>query len=183
MIGFRLSALWPALLLLLATQSGCGAGTTVNGNMSRQGDDVAITPNVPPDSVSLPFREIPGTRAQTSGHLEANRAVIRDVAEWGRYWGKIVDGVFPIPPMPTVDFERQVVLAAAMGQRPSGGFTIAIDAVFLKSGTVYVVVKSVAPGPNCGVAAVMTAPVVAAAIDRVDSPVRFVEKLETTDCR
>lgn len=182
MIGFRVWALVAALLLLPAALSGCGTGSTVNGSVNRQGSDVAATPNVPNDSVPLAFREIPGARTQGSGHLEAGRVVIRDAAEWELYWAKIVAQVSPSPPVPQVDFDRQVVVAAAMGQRPSGGFTIAVDAVFLKSGTVHVVVKSVAPGRNCGVASVMTAPVVAVTIDRVEAPVRFVERTETMEC-
>lgn len=182
MIRFRVWALVSALPLLPSALAGCGTGSTVNGGVNRQGSDVAETPNAPNDSVPLAFREIPGARTQGSDLLEAGRVVIRDAAEWERYWAKIVAQVSPSPPVPPVDFDRQVVIAAAMGQRPSGGFTIAIDAVFLKGGTVHVVVKSVAPGPNCGVATVMTAPVVAVTIGRAEAPVRFVEQLETTQC-
>jgi hypothetical protein len=182
MTGFGVPRRLFALALLHSAALGCGAGGMVNDNADRPRDDVAIAPGVPADSVPVAFREISGAKTQASNHTDSGRVVIRDAAEWERFWGAIVAAVSPSPPVPEIDFERQMVLAAAMGQRPSGGYTIDIDAVYLSGGTVFVVVKSVNPGPTCGGASVMTAPVVAVAIDRLDAPVHFVERTETTDC-
>lgn len=172
----------PTLVLLQAAALACGAGGTVNGDAMKRGDDVAIAPSVPADSTPVAFREIPGARTQASGHTDSNRLVIRDAAEWGRFWGAIVSHISPPPPVPPIDFQREMVLAAAMGERPSGGYLISIDAVYLSGGTVYAVVKSEVPGPTCGAASVMTAPVAAVAVERVNGEVRFVERTETRDC-
>jgi len=182
MTRLRKRSVLPAFLLLHAAALGCGTGGTVNGDAKKRGDDVAVAPSVPTDSVPLTFREIPGAQTQASSHTDSSRVVIRDAAQWGRFWEAIVANVSPSPPAPPIDFQRQMVLAAAMGQRPSGGYVISIDAVYLSGGTVHAVVKSVVPGPTCGSASVMTAPVVAVTIDRVDGEVRFVERTETRDC-
>lgn len=162
---------------------GCSAAATANGKASTEGSPVTSTPNLPgPDSVPVAFRVIPGARSQASAHNEPARVVIRNAAEWQQYWARIVAQVAPTPPVPPVDFTRELVVAASMGQRSSGGYTIDVTAVYARGGTVHVVVKSVSPGSNCGVGMVMTAPVVAVAIGRVEGEVRFVEVSETTEC-
>jgi hypothetical protein len=168
--------------ILMQAAPGCSTGTALNGEASRKLDDVASTPSVPEGSQPVAFVEIPGARMQLSAHNEPARLVIRDAAAWEAYWGKTVANVSPAPPAPSVDFARQMVLATAMGQRPSGGYSIVIDSVYSSGGTLYAVVRSVSPGPNCIVPAVMSAPVVAVRVDRAAGPVRFVERAETQDC-
>lgn len=183
MIGFRRWGVLPVVVVMHGAVLGCSAGTTGSGNTSTQGNQVTTTPNIPAtDSVPVAFRVIPGARTQASAHVEPARVVIRDATEWGRYWGRIVAQIAPTPPAPSVDFARQFVVAASMGQRSSGGYTIDVTAVYQRGGRVNVVVKSVSPGSSCGAAMVMTAPVVAVAIDRVNGEVRFIETSETTDC-
>lgn len=171
-----------AACILMQAAPGCSTGSAVNGEASRKVDDVASAPSVPAGSQPVAFVEIPGARTQMSAYNESSRLVIRDATAWEAFWGKVVANVSPAPSTPSIDFTRQMVLAAAMGQRSSGGYSIVIDSVFTSGGTLYAVVRSVSPGPNCGVAAVMTAPVVAVRLDRADGPVRFVEKEETQDC-
>ncbi len=183
MIRPRRWGVLPVVVVMYGAVLGCSAASTGSGNTSKQGNEVTTTPKVPTtDSVPLAFRAIPGARTQASSHVESARVVIRDAAEWGRYWAGIVDQISPTPPVPAVDFARQFVVAASMGQRSSGGYTIDVTAVYQRGGAVHVVVKSVSPGSSCGAAMVMTAPVVAVAIDRVDGEVRFIETSETTDC-
>jgi hypothetical protein len=161
---------------------GCSTGSALSGEANPSVDDVATAPGVPAGSQPVAFVEIPGSRMQMSAHDEAARLVIRDAASWQAYWAKTVSNMSPAPPAPTVDFTRQMVLAAAMGQQRSGGFVIVIDSVYASGGTTYAVVRSVSPGSNCVVPGVLTAPVVAVRIDRAEGPVRFVKRAETRDC-
>lgn len=182
-IEFRRWDVLRAVVVVHGALLGCSAAATASGKATTEGSPVTSTPNLPsPDSVPVAFRVIPGARSQTSAHNEPARVVIRDTAAWERYWGRIVAQVAPTPPVPLVDFARQFVVAASMGQRSSGGYTIDVTAVYARGGTVHVVVKSVSPGRTCGAAMVMTAPVVAVAIDRVEGEVRFIETSETTEC-
>ena len=100
-----------------------------------------------------------------------------------RVWIRIHARQSPVPPLPIVDFTKEMVLFAALGTRPSGGFSILIDgATEAGDGALSVVVRSVAPGPKRGVTAALTEPVDLARLARRDTPVHFVERTETSDC-
>lgn len=49
--------------------------------------------------------------------------------EWENAWLIAKGRVSPLPEKPTVDFSRQYVIAAFMGERPSSGYRIEIDSV------------------------------------------------------
>jgi hypothetical protein len=150
--------------------------------MNDQFDDVASAASVPQEAEPMAFQEIPGAKTQLSSHRQRSRTVIRDAAAWEAFWQGIVANISPAPDAPVFDFDRQMVLAAAMGQRTSGGYAISIDSLFLSQGTVFALVTSVSPGPDCGAAAVMTAPVAAVVTDRLVGPTRFVERERVIDC-
>ena len=47
----------------------------------------------------------------------------------------------PLPSQPTVDFSKQYVIAAFMGERPSSGYRIEISGIEKRGGTLDVYVK------------------------------------------
>ena len=117
-----------------------------------------------------------------TGMSERQRSVVRDAATWAQLWRTIASGDSPPPPVPELDFDSEMAIVAAMGTRPSGGYSIHIDAVREADGQLHVAVREVSPGPNCLVSFAMTAPVVAVRVARRDGPVTFVEHAETVDC-
>jgi hypothetical protein len=82
-----------------------------------------------------------------------------------------------------VDFTKAVVVAVAAGQRPSGGYEIAVDHVSQTDGELAVQVVETTPGPNCITSSSSTQPV-----DVVVVPVvaprnwSFVERKEVRSC-
>jgi hypothetical protein len=150
-----------------------------SGSTEGDGDEMA-----PPggSTQQLTVREIPEATTSTSGLTQATRVVIRDAAAWDAFWGSMVAGRTPRPATPSVDFGQSMVIAAAMGQRPSGGYLIKIDSVSVSQSAVSVVVRSVSPGPNCMTTQIITAPVVAVTVPRADGQVTFIERVETKDC-
>ena len=126
----------------------------------------------PIEEASSPFSLIPDRR----------RLVIREAAEWQSFWSDLYSNVAPPPELPVVDFGRQMVIAATMGQRPTGGYAIDIEDVFEEGRTLFPVVLETSPGPLCVNTQVMTAPAVAVLVDRTDSSVSFVEQTGTIDC-
>src|ERR1041385_2140512 len=84
--------------------------------------------------------------AQYSGIRDSQRVVIRDNAVWRRYWADIHRPFRPSPEPPAVDFSREIVLLAAMGTRPSGGFIIRIDTATVDSTRMVVQVTQIVPG-------------------------------------
>jgi hypothetical protein len=119
--------------------------------------------------------------ASYSGFDQPARLVVRDAAAWQAFWEQMYVGYLPQPPLPAVDFSNQMVIAAAMGKRSSGGFTISIENVS-PGAEVLVKVVSTSPGPCCGRTLAVTQPVDVVVVPRSDAPVRFEERAETRDC-
>jgi hypothetical protein len=128
-----------------------------------------------PEVAVFPYR-------MTSGITRRDRIVIEDEATWARIWPEIVGSHSPKPPLPRVDFAREVIVIASMGQRSSGGYVISIDSALARDGGVSVVVTERSPGRTCGTTAALSSPVALARIARQASPIRFVEKTAVTDC-
>ena len=114
-----------------------------------------------------------------TGIGESRRLVIRDANTWAEFWSELGTGE-----RPEVDFTKAVVVAVAAGQRPSGGYEIAIDRVGQADGELTVEVVETTPGPNCITSSSPTQPV-----DVVVVPVvalrswSFVERKEVRGCR
>jgi hypothetical protein len=83
-----------------------------------------------------------------------------------------------------VDFNRDVVVAVAAGQRPTGGYEIAIDRATQSDGRLTVEVVERTPGPNCMTSASMTQPVDVVVLPAADArSLSFLERKEIQDCR
>jgi hypothetical protein len=128
------------------------------------------------------FRETTDAFTQYSGIRDSLRLVIRDSATWHGYWAAIQRPFIPAPAAPGVDFSREMIVLAAAGTRPTGGFGIRIETVTADSARVVVVVRRTIPGSSCAVAAAVTQPVDLARIPVTPLPVTFAERVEQTDC-
>ncbi len=129
------------------------------------------------NSTTLDIRRI-GQWTRT-GIGEARRLVIKDANAWAQFWSELGVG-----DRPAVDFTRNVVVAAAAGQRPTGGHEIAIDRVTQIDGDLTVEVVERTPGPNCMTTASLTQPVDVVVVPASD--VRgwsFMERKEIRGCR
>ena len=120
--------------------------------------------------------------AQYSGIRDSQRVVIRDREAWRRYWSEIHRPFIPSPAPPEVDFSREIIVLAAMGTRPSGGFVIRIDSASVDAAGMLVRVTQVVPGKGCAVPAVVTQPVDLVRVSATQLPVSFAERVEKTDC-
>lgn len=126
------------------------------------------------DEVSLTY---------SSGFLVPQQMVVRDAAAWRNAWAAIWQNVSTPPSLPNVDFDREMVVIAALGQRSTGGFSIFIAGATDERGTVRVKTRSVSPGPGCVTTAALTQPVDAARLPRRDRMVTFEDTAETLQCR
>jgi hypothetical protein len=75
-----------------------------------------------------------------------------------------------------------MVIVAAMGGRPTGGYTISVEGVCTSGGALYVDVLERSPGLGCFSTQVMTAPVTAARVGAQTEPVHFVTRQESDPC-
>jgi len=113
--------------------------------------------------------------ASHSGLREARRFVVSDEPGWASLWSAIHSDVTPEPARPGVNLAEQIVIVAALGERPTGGFAIHIDSVRSGSGGREVFVTTSTPGPTCMTTQALTQPVHAVSAPVVAGPTRFVE--------
>ena len=129
------------------------------------------------ESRDLEVRRI-GQWAHTS-IAEPRRMVIRDANGFAQLWSELGAGE-----RPDVDFTQNVVVVAASGERPTGGYGIAIDRVSQADGQLTIQVVETTPGPNCVTSGAATRPVDVVAVPA--AAVRgwsFLERKEIRSCR
>jgi PrcB C-terminal len=198
--------------LIPVALAACAGGTTMRTSKDDADDSgpvsLAPAPEAPPESTaatpSQPTANEPSIAQPTapqqgyapygsSGGLEirrigqwtrtgigeARRLVIRDANAWAAFWSELGVGT-----RPAVDFSRDLVIAVAAGQRPSGGHQIAIDRVTRTGGDLRVEVLEISPGPNCMTSSSLTQPVDVVMVSGVN-PLSwsFVERSEVRGCR
>ena len=117
-----------------------------------------------------------------SGLAEPGRHVVRDAAAWSALWARITEPYGPRPPVPQVDFRREMVLVAAMGTRSTGGYTIRIEGVEGGGSEWVATVAEQRPGPRCGTTQALTSPVDIVVAPRSDRPIRWTTREVVSDC-
>jgi hypothetical protein len=110
------------------------------------------------------------------------RAVVRDSALWRELWARINKPFLPQPPLPTIDFRREMIVVAALGARPTAGYDVVIEGVEQDSAGIEIALRRQSPAPGCPVAASMTQPLDLARIPASDHPVRFRERTVVIPC-
>ena len=159
-------SLSPCLLVLLAA---CSPSGTDGGDQMLLGPRVGT---VIPEPV---FRDY-----YTA--LQAQQTVVGDADAWRVLWDGVTWGESPKPPLPPVDFTRDLVLVAAMGGRGTGGYAVTIDSIYRhERGTVAYVTES-EPGPHCYTTQALTAPAVGVAVPKEVAPIQFVVGRAVHDC-
>ena len=106
------------------------------------------------------------------------RQVIKTREEFNDLWKRRLAPVPPgkwVPSIPEVDFSKEMVVVAAMGERPSSGYGIMIDGACECDGQVEVYVSSNENACGGAVLAVVTAPADAVRLPQTDFPVVFRE--------
>ena len=110
------------------------------------------------------------------------RLVIRDQAAWVSAWASLWPAFAPIPAPPNVDFSREMIVLVALGERPTGGYTILVDSAAVSGAGVTVWIGTSSPGRRCVTTQAFTQPVDIARLPRTDGAVRFAETSTVVDC-
>jgi hypothetical protein len=128
------------------------------------------------------------------------RIVIRDREVWDKQWKQMwagpacgysfsreADGTI-VPttvPAPDVDFSREMIIVAALGMRPTGGYAITVDTAYERGDKLEVIVRSISPGscflfttdPQFGI------PTDIVRIAKSERPIVFREIKAAMDCK
>jgi hypothetical protein len=149
-----------------------------------------VEPGVPPASPAPPPDPYEATGIE--GDLEVRplgewsqspyqrpfRQVIRTQEDLDRVWAAL-----GAQEQPEVDFATDLVVLAALGQRPSGGYDMDVRRAELRDGRLTVEVVETAPGPNCVTTMALTQPVELVALRAARAQTwEFVERREERGC-
>jgi hypothetical protein len=127
-------------------------------------------------------QEVLSIQESSSGYVEPRLAIITNAQEWAEAWATIYAPLTPTPPLPGIDFATSVVVLAAMGARPSGGYSIAIEEVRAQDGMLHVRVLQRSPGASCVTTGALTAPVHVVQAPRAGTTATFSIRSETYGC-
>lgn len=120
--------------------------------------------------------------ASISGIDEPERLVLRDPASWTEAWRRIHRRARPVPPVPDLDFEREMVVVAALGRQRSAGYSIRIERAWQAAEATVVLVREESPGPGCIVSSVLTSPIDIAVLPFREGAVEFNVESVVRDC-
>lgn len=87
------------------------------------------------------------------------------------------------PPIPQIDFSRQEVVAVFAGEKPTGGYDIAVSGIQDSSNERMVSVTITAPGPSCMVAESQTSPFQVVTVPVSTLPFAHTDAVETNTCQ
>ena len=173
------------LFLVAGVLAACAAGPMEPGTTMNAQDYV---PPIPAGARTETVRRIAlqpgGGSASFSGFHSQVRQVIQDEPTWRAVWQQIFAGRLPQPELESVDFSKETVLLAAMGDCANSGFSIAIDGAFTDANGTTAAVSSTSPDPMC--MGMMTMQVITQPLDVVAIPkasaVTFAERGSMTMC-
>lgn len=119
----------------------------------------------------VPFTTV--HKEQATG-LRARRAEVISRADvWQRTWDEIVANRSPKPPLPAVDFERNLLILASLGETGDACRSIAIDGVERRGGELQVSIKESRRPMNCVCPPVAVAPVHVVSVPRAATGAAF----------
>jgi hypothetical protein len=129
------------------------------------------------------------------GIRDRRRMVIRDRETWADVWKQIYSGPIsfswvpggkPVPnvppPLPEIDFSRNMLLVVTMGDEPSGGYDITVDGVYEHANQLEVVVRNVSPGRGCMTTQNVPQPVDIVQLEKREGSVIFRDLNIVRDC-
>ncbi len=149
-----------ALLIFSALISSVTAGTA-EACVACDDDDGAVVAFVPVGKGSY------------GGVNDRRFVVVKDEIEWKELWGEINGNVLPLPPLPEIDFSRQVLAAVFQGLKRSGGYSISVEAIIETGDRVTVSVREQEPGPQNLVTMALSSPWEVVAFPLPQKPVLF----------
>jgi len=111
----------------------------------------------------------------TQSGIERQRfETLRDTVALRKLWQAHTAGVSPAPPLPDVDFSKEMVIAAFAGTRNNGGYIMSISRITEYPDRIEIDLSLTQPGSDCMVTEALTQPFVFVKTAQLgDKPVNF----------
>lgn len=115
---------------------------------------------------------------------ERQNIVIRSQKEFEAFWQALYENRSPTPELPEVDFSQNMVVAAMLGVRPTGGYAIEVQEVAagVTAAAIHVQVRTTAPGDGCGTYQALTSPYHVVKVAATASSLTFADTATTHTC-
>ncbi|HSH31816.1 MAG TPA: protease complex subunit PrcB family protein [Candidatus Saccharimonadales bacterium] len=113
---------------------------------------------------------------------EKRSLVVKDAVEWRRFWNQIHAHITPTPPLLEIDFKQNMVVAAVMGQRPTGGHSLKITGITETATGLVVHIRETLPGARCVTTQALANPYHLIQTKRSDKPAEFKTETVSRDC-
>ncbi len=84
--------------------------------------------------------------------------VVQDAASFERLFTRVMAATVPAPTPPAVDFTKDMVVYASLGEKPTAGYGVTIESIACVQATLKVKLAASAPKPGAMVAQVITNP-------------------------
>lgn len=97
---------------------------------------------------------------------------------WNRFYSKYDRK----PPVPNIDFETEMLIAVALGERNSGGFTIHITKVLESDKVIFITAEETKPGNSCASPSVMIYPFQLILVPKSDKEITYTKTVKINEC-
>ena len=124
-------------------------------------------------------KDVPVTIVAAETYSGLDRPIsrlIRSEAELKSVWKRIHRGRQPLPPLPVVDFERDMLILAALGSRNSGGFGIDVARVIRDKDSLHILVRTRCPAPDTISTMALVQPMQLVKVDAGDQKPNFIDQ-------
>jgi hypothetical protein len=147
----------------------------VAGTACGRGGAPGVVPSLTP--------VLPSTRLYSDdgpAYTDSVRLAIRDITTWQQVWAQATSTQASPPPLPAVDFAREMVLLAAAGQMHPGD-QIRIDSAGVRAGVFVAIVRTITA---CRPFPAAAYPLDVVRVQRTDLEVTWTERRERApDCQ
>lgn len=164
---------------------------SLSGNSTLRATQEPTHPGTPVPITPLgPKRSGPRMSfTSNSGIGDPLRIVIRNRDDWREMWKRIHspdaehDPISELPPLPQIDFSREMVVVVALGARATGGYDVIVEGAYQRNDRLEIVVRSMSPGKGCFSVQMITQPVDIVRLPKTERSVVFRENEVVHECK
>ena len=129
---------------------------------------------------SISFTEIKS--GNNSGSLVYKTLIINNREELIAAWSIFFVKYDRKPPIPNIDFENKTLIAAFLGERNSGGYSIKIKSILETKKLITIITEENRPGKTCLSSAVMIYPFQLIEMPKTEKEILFSKTVKTNEC-
>ncbi len=138
---------------------GLSTGTVIGirAECSIQGiKEESIMVKLPEEKSEIEFQTI--EKGSYSGIAEKRTLIITNHFELQKIWSDLYANRYPVPDIPQIDFEKNILAAVFIGEKPTGGYSVNIDNVYFENGRIRILYSYSEPSTDSIVTQAITSP-------------------------